>query len=296
MNNKHERLADRFADIFIRLHSNERLNTANLAHKYGVCDKTIRRDLARLESYLPLIRERGVVYIDNTRQFDLTHKEFGELIKLIGVHHLLPNMDIGFLRELIRQKSGSSYHIHPYAYESSQAFDKIMQQLDNAIINHQIIHCRYDDKERIIQPYKLIFKEGFWYLAGVENAKLKSYRLSKIDNLIISTDHFVEHDNIETIINSDDSIWLGQKAIPVLISVSQKVISYFKQRQILPKQSIISKKNDENWLIQSTVWHYDELAPIIRCWIPHLTIVEPKEWQSDLESGLRAYLDLNHPT
>ncbi|STZ64325.1 DeoR-like helix-turn-helix domain [Moraxella lacunata] len=291
MSNKHERLADRFADIFIRLNSNETLNTKALADEYGVCDKTIRRDLARMECYLPLVRERGAVYLDNTRRFDLTHKEFGELIKLIGIHHLLPNMDIGFLRELIKQKSDSSYHIHHYTYENSQAFDEMMKQLDSAINNRQIIHCRYDNKERTIYPYKLIFKEGFWYLVGVENDQLKSYRLSKINDLIINKEYFDSNDKIDTLINNNDSIWLGQKEITVLINVSSKVISYFKQRQILPKQSIIAKQANGDWLIQSTVWHYDELSPIIRCWIPHLTIIEPKEWQDRLEGELRSYLD-----
>lgn len=291
MSNKHERLADRFADIFIRLNSNERLNTKALADEYGVCDKTIRRDLARMECYLPLVRDRGVVSLDNSRRFDLTHKEFGELIKLIGIHHLLPNMDIGFLRELIKQKSGNSYHIHHYTYGNSQAFDEMMKQLDSAINNRQIIHCRYDNKERTIYPYKLIFKEGFWYLVGVENDKLKSYRLSKIVDLIINKEYFDSNDKIDTLINNDDSIWLGQKEMTVLINVSSKVISYFQQRQILPKQSIIAKQANGDWLIQSTVWHYDELSPIIRCWIPHLTIIEPKEWQDRLEGELRFYLD-----
>ncbi|STZ01497.1 DeoR-like helix-turn-helix domain [Moraxella lacunata] len=291
MSNKHERLADRFADIFIHLNSNETLNTKALADEYGVCDKTIRRDLARMECYLPLVRERGVVSLDNSRRFNLTHKEFGELIKLIGIHHLLPNMDIGFLRELIKQKSDSSYHIHHYAHENSQAFDEMMKRLDSAINNRQIIHCRYDNKERTIYPYKLIFKEGFWYLAGVENDKLKSYRLSKIDDLIISKECFDNNTEIDTFINNDDSIWLGQKETVAIVCVHQKAISYFRQRQILPKQSLLSQKDNGDWLIQSTVWHYDELSPIIRCWIPYLTISEPKEWQDRLEGELRSYLD-----
>ena len=291
MSNKHERLADRFADIFIRLNSNETLNTKALADEYGECDKTIRRDLARMECYLPLVRERGVVSLDNSRRFNLTHKEFGELIKLIGIHHLLPNMDIGFLRELIKQKSDSSYHIHHYAHENSQAFDEMMKRLDSAINNRQIIHCRYDNKERTIYPYKLIFKEGFWYLAGVENDKLKSYRLSKIDDLIISKECFDNNTEIDTFINNDDSIWLGQKETVAIVCVHQKAISYFRQRQILPKQSLLSQKDNGDWLIQSTVWHYDELSPIIRCWIPCLTISEPKEWQDRLEGELRSYLD-----
>ncbi|WII95506.1 WYL domain-containing protein [Moraxella haemolytica] len=291
MSNKHERLADRFADIFIRLNSNEKLSTKAIAKEYDVCDKTIRRDLNRMECYLPLVRERGVVYLDNTRRFNLTHKELSELLKLIGVHNLLPNMDIGFLRELIRQNSDSPYHIHHHSYENSQTLNEMMKQLDHAIIHRQIIHCHYDNKERSIHPYKLIFKEGYWYLVGMENEKLKNYRLGKIHSLSISTDHFVKHGNIEAIIRSDASIWLGQQEITVLINVSQKVISYFQQRQILPKQSIISEQAGGNWLVQSTVWHYDELSPIIRCWIPHLTIIEPKEWQDRLESELRSYLN-----
>lgn len=48
MDNKHERLADRFADIFMRLSSHEKLDTHELAAEYQVSDKTIRRDLLRM--------------------------------------------------------------------------------------------------------------------------------------------------------------------------------------------------------------------------------------------------------
>lgn len=291
MSNKHERLADRFADIFIRLNNKERLNLKVLADEYGVCNKTINRDLTRIERHLPLVRERGVVYLNNTQHpFTLTHKELSDLIRLIGVHNLLPSMDIRFLKALLQKKSQSTYHIYHHTYENGQIFDELMRQLDTAIAECRVIHCCYGDKKRTIHPYKLIFKEGFWYLMGIENEKLKSYRLSKINDLAISKECFECNEEIDSLIDNDDSIWLGQKEMTVLINVSSKVISYFQQRQILPKQSIIAKQANGNWLIQSTVWHYDELSPIIRCWIPHLTIIEPKEWQDRLEGELRSYL------
>lgn len=121
MDNKHERLADRFADIFMRLSSHEKLDTHELAAEYQVSDKTIRRDLLRMERYLPLVRKPKMVYLDKSKQFNLSEKEFGELIRLIGVHRLIPNMDIQFLRDMLKQNT-RQLQIVGYEYENIEPF------------------------------------------------------------------------------------------------------------------------------------------------------------------------------
>ena len=290
MSNKHERLADRFADIFIRLNSNERLNTKALADEYGVCDKTIRRDLARMECYLPLVRERGVVSLDNSRRFNLTHKEFGELIKLIGIHHLLPNMDIGFLRELIKQKSDGLFQIKGYDYENIASLQPVMNLLRTAVLNHQTVIFEYKDTLRTVMPYKLINHRGCWYVVGLQDNKpddIKTFRLSKINNIHLTEQRFVVNDDIKQKIDDNGGIWFGKKLVSVLITADEYASGFFMQKQILPNQKIIKVLDNGGLLIQSDVYHQSQLFPMIRSWIPHLTITEPKDWQGDLERGLR---------
>lgn len=296
-NNKHERLADRFADIFIRLNSNERLSIKGLSEEYGVCTKTIRRDLARMECYLPLLRERGVIYLDNHRKFDLTDKEFGEFIQLIGIHHLMPNFDISLSRELLKQKSDGLLHIKGYEYENSTTLHDAIKLLKHAIKHQQIVIFEYKNSIRTVMSYKLINHRGCWYVIGLQSNKgkeIKTYRLSKITHLTLSGQRFDIDDDIKQQIDASDGIWFGEHLTPVIIQADNYASGYFIQKQILPNQKIIKSLDDGGLLIQSDVYHQSQLFPMIRSWIPHLTITEPKDWQRDLESGLREYLGTNN--
>lgn len=289
---KHERLAERLANIFNRLNNGECLNIQELAHDHGVCIKTIRRDLLRLESYLPLIRERGVVYLDNRCKSDLTQKEFYELTKLVGIEFLLPSMDIGFLRELIKQKSNGSIQIKGYEYENSTVLSEVIELIKQAVLDNKVIVFEYANTIRTVQPYKLINHRGCWYVIGTQNGSddIKTYRMSKIINLSLTKSQFKINDTIKDKIDDNGGIWFGKELIKVVIQADNYASEFFRQKHILPNQKIVSSSNDGKLLIESHVYQKLQIFPMIRSWIPHLTIIEPKQWQDDLESELRAYL------
>ncbi|MFC0820205.1 helix-turn-helix transcriptional regulator [Moraxella marmotae] len=290
MSNKHERLADRFADIFMRLQSNEILSVAALALEYQVSEKTIRRDLTRMECYIPLIRQKGQIWLDNSHKFDLTHKEFATLLRLIGVHNLLPNMDIHFLRELIQKKSENLFQIKGYTYEDATQFEHIMQVLQSAIANHNLVSLEYKGTIRQVQPYKIIHHQGCWYFAGVQDDEIKTFRLSKITQLEQLSEQYCLDDDIKQIIDHSHGIWFGKQAITITIQVDAFARNYFVQKQILPAQKILEFSSDGGLLIQSTVYHQLQIFPIVRAWMPHLQIISPSSWHDDLIDGLKTYL------
>lgn len=149
----------------------------------------------------------------------------------------------------------------------------------------------YNQKMRFVCPYKIVFKEGFWYLLGTQTDQLRSYRLSKIKTLTKTKQIFVPRDDIEKLSNQDDSIWIGQKQICATVAIKDNAIGYFRQRQILPKQNIIQQTSNGDWLVQTHIWHQDELLSIVRCWIPNISIVYPKIRQSRLNQELAKYLN-----
>ena len=291
MDNKHERLADRFADIFMRLSSHEKLDTHELAAEYQVSDKTIRRDLLRMERYLPLVRKPKMVYLDKSKQFNLSEKEFGELIRLIGVHRLIPNMDIQFLRDMLKQNT-RQLQIVGYEYENIEPFFDIIPLIKNAIAEQQIIRLDYKNQTRLVHPYKLLYHRGCWYLIGTQNNEIKTFRLSKILNLsILQGQSFVPDDKIWQLIDQGQGIWFGHQLTNVLIKIDEYARGYFLQKQILPNQKIIKSLEDGGLLIQCSVYQKQQIFPMIRSWIPHLTIIEPAEWRDDLNHQLKKYLN-----
>jgi deoR-like transcriptional regulator len=291
MDNKHERLADRFADIFMRLSSHEKLDTHELAAEYQVSDKTIRRDLLRMERYLPLVRKPKMVYLDKSKQFNLSEKEFGELIRLIGVHRLIPNMDIQFLRDMLKQNT-RQLQIAGYEYENIEPFFDIIPLIKSAIAEQQIIRLDYKNQTRLVHPYKLLNHRGCWYLIGTQNNEIKTFRLSKILNLsVLQGQSFVPDDEIWQLIDQGQGIWFGHQLTNVLIKTDEYARGYFLQKQILPNQKIIKSLEDGGLLIQYSVYQKQQIFPMIRSWIPHLTIIEPAEWRDYLNHQLKKYLN-----
>jgi len=76
----------------------------------------------------------------------------------------------------------------------------------------------------------------------------------------------------------------------VLIDATPEVAQHFIQKKHLPSQ-------EEKLLADGTlrltyyVTDYMELAPMIKKWLPNLTIIEPMEWREKLMSELDTYLD-----
>ena len=62
-------------------------------------------------------------------------------------------------------------------------------------------------------------------------------------------------------------------------------------KQILPNQKIIKSLEDGGLLIQCSVYQKQQIFPMIRSWIPHLTIIEPAEWRDYLNHQLKKYLN-----
>ena len=72
--------------------------------------------------------------------------------------------------------------------------------------------------------------------------------------------------------------------------MNAQVAGYFKRRKLLPHQEIDSELDGGDLVVSTNVAHADELLPIVRYWIPHVRILEPLEFQSQLEGGLANYL------
>ncbi len=78
----------------------------------------------------------------------------------------------------------------------------------------------------------------------------------------------------------------------VVLRVAGAVADYFKRRQLIPNQKIERELMGGDILVSTTVAQADEVLSIVRYWIPHVRILEPVEFQQQLEVGLAGYLVL----
>ncbi len=291
----HERLADRLANILTKLNMGYQLSIKELALEFGVSTRTISRDFDRLNTYLPLLQDNETkrYYLEVNYLGKIAPKDIRNFAQLSGIGHLYPSLDMSFLRELLDSRSHQIYNVKGYSFEDASQFKELFKVIGKAIQEHSQIGFVYKGEPRLVQPYRLIHHHGSWYLAAVRKDQLRTYRISHIQLTHSSHEYsqFIPDQNIEKLVEDDDSIWFGQDKQEIILSIDSHVAFYFKQRSILPEQQIVKELNDGGLLVSSKINHDMQLLPLIRFWIPHVAIISPAHLQNELEVGLKEYLE-----
>lgn len=104
-----------------------------------------------------------------------------------------------------------------------------------------------------IQPYKLINYEGIWYLAAVDNGKLKTFLVSKMSRVWETQESFECNSSVEKQILDEETIWFSEEKLEVVLKVSANVADYFTRRQLIPEQEITKMCDDGSLIVTTTI-------------------------------------------
>lgn len=294
----HDTLVYRLSQVLTKLNQGESLDPQSLAAEFGVNLRTIQRDLNVRFACLPLVKSGGRYRMDEAHLGKLTIKDIEQFASLSGVSGLFPQLTDRFLRGVFDSANSNAWLVKGHHYEDLRGQTDLFAELEWAIVDHHHVQFTYNKAlgqskfHSQVEPYKLVNHKGIWYLAAWDNDRLKSFSVSKVDALRSEQTTFFSRPNVEGELASSDSIWLGASRQRVLLRVSGQVAGYFTRRKLIPNQLIEKELNGGDILVSTTVVHADEVLPVIRYWIPHVRILEPLEFQQQLEAGLADYL---HP-
>lgn len=290
---KHEKLADRLANILIRLNSGEKLDPKQLADEYKTHLRTILRDFDRL-GYLPIEKEEKTnhYYLSSGSLGKLNETDIKNFAQISGISQLYPKLNLSFLRELLDSHAKSTYSPKGYFFEDTSQFEPFFNLFKEAIQNHHQIGFLYKGLPRLVQPYRIIHHHGNWYLAAVRKGELRAYRLSRISmpRYVHEFSVFEPDPAIIKQLENEESIWFGHDKQEIILTVHTDVASHFRQRQLLPEQQIIKELDDGGLLVSSRVVNHMQILPLVRYWIPHVKIVNPQGLQGKMERELKGYL------
>jgi len=292
----HDTLVYRLSQVLTKLNQGESLDPQTLADEFGVTLRTIQRDLNVRFACLPLVKTDGRYRLEQSQLGKLTAKDIERFAALSGVEGLFPQLSERFLRGIFGSGNAQAWLVRGHHYEDLRGKEALFAELEQAIVEHrhlQFTYTKSSGDSRFydqVEPYKLINHKGIWYLAAWDGNRLKSFSVTKVSALRTGSTTFSPRAEIDTILTGSDSLWIGNKPISVMLHVARRVASYFKRRDLLPNQVIKKELNDGDLLIETTVGHPDEILPIVRYWIPHVRIVEPRHWQEQMEASLAAYM------
>lgn len=287
---KTDKLAMRLTSIITRLNAGEILSVKELADEFAVTQRSIQKDLnERVMQFLPITAENGQYYLEAYLLGKLTYDDIRDFALLSGIKKLYPSMDDNALSDILNKKINDAMLVKGGAYEDISSKKKEFDLIRLAIVLKHQIFFTYNDKKRLLNPYKMVNNNDIWYLVGDEKGELKTYSFTKIEKLCKTEKSFTPNSDFKEIINDPNNKWFSKNRIKAILEIDSNVAEYFLRRELLPHQ-VVLKQTKKRLTVQTTVAYDEEILRIVRYWIPYIKIVEPYELDEKLREDLSSYL------
>ncbi len=288
----------RLVDILRRLHDGEALQPEKLAAEYDVSPRTVQRYLNEHLDFLELEVKNGSYRVAPSKLGLLSLKDITRFAEIAGLEGLYPKLDNHLIRRWLQTSYQNALLVRGPNYEDLSGHEDTFHALQQAIDSRCTVGFRYlkADGPKVTQglkPYQLINHDGIWYLAAVDQDKLKCYTLTKIEAPFVNRDDPFTHDPaIDQTLAKEDSIWLNLNKTEVVIKVAAEVATYFKQRKLIAGQKTVKELEDGGLILSGQIAHPNQIWPTVRAWVPHVRIISPEHLQTELEQQLKAYLSI----
>ena len=240
-------------------------------------------------SYFDIKKEGKEFFLDEIAVGKLNFDDIKNFAILSGIKSLFPSLTKQFLKDILNEKINRAYLVNNNGFEDIQQKQDLFEQLSSAILDEKTISFIYNDKARIVNPYKLINTNGIWYLSATENNTIKTYTFSKIKSLKISSDKFIVDKNILNEIEKSEINFLSNDSKEVQLKIQNSAKEYFLRKKILSNMKIIDNTN-EYFVVSTNVSFDNEILNLVKQWIPYIEIIKPIELQEKLEDILKIYL------
>jgi len=288
MQKEHDMLAKRVVLMLQRFNNGARLTVEEMAEEFGVSIRTVQRDLVRL-SFLPIEKEQGMYYLASYALGKLSFKDIQEFSTVSGISELYPILDANSIVDILNPKTQQVLKVQGHNHEDLSFRKSDFDALGVAIINQEKMAFEYNNKSRQVESYRLFNTHGIWYLLAVDEGILKHFTFSKIKYLSKTKEYFEIDINVVDRIEENSLTWKTHEPIDIVLKVSTEVAEYFLRRDLLPYQELL-EEHETHLVLKAKVAFEEEILRLVRYWVPHIHIVEPKHLQEKLENSLKVYI------
>ncbi len=269
----------------------EKVSTTWLSKYFQTTPRTIQRDLLLLkEADFPLSEfSRGNYQLDKTILKNFEVFDETELALVIAIKNL-----VGQLGEPFRQAADNIFNKLYEDVTTSPVFIKIDDSviLDKRQFNRIVKTIRekrqgtfeyqgFSPFDVNIEPYRVCFFDGFWYLVGKDlcDQKFKRYALDKIKAFKPLSNNFrCVPAQVDRMLKESGNIWFSsERNIEVVVAVDKSCAHYFRRRKVYPHQEIKEELRDGSIVISFKVGSLDEIKTTLKVWLPHIKIIQPEQ-------------------
>jgi len=299
---KHDKFFARSILLLQELSENGSKNVGELAEIFGVNKRTIYRDIERLH-FFPIELEKGKGTVRIAKGFALENPKLQDLELLVAelafdsIRNINEETDkhLSSIRAKISNPTFfSPYEIKPEAYEEINMDSELVNKIEDAIKKRNISKVKSNECISVVEPYKVVAFNGFWYLMAKDRAdkKIKTYMMAKMQEFYATTEVFdSKYIDIDKLLENVHSAWFDDgNCFEVVIKIKPQAANYFKLKKHLTSQKIVEEKKDGTLIVSFEVSHDEDVDNLIKSWLPHVEVVSPTRLRDKLFKELQSYL------
>jgi len=291
----------RLTQILSKLSYDEKPNTQELADEFNVTVRTIQKDIRDNLTDFPIIRDSNhrLMFHDGF-SLNRTILNNDEMMFLkIALSQFDDVRNIELIKDRIFQKLSSKNFYNPYFIKQDDIEDldidsPFIERLEKQIHNQEILKAQLSSRTTEIEAYKIVNFDGFWYLFAkdLSDNKIKTFKLSEIQKLSSTQKYYkISAKGIENLLNKANSAFYSDgNSFEVIIKVYKEIAIYFKSKDFLESQKILEEYEDGSLKISFEVSHDEDIDNIIKAWLPHVEVLEPKRFRDKLINELESYI------
>jgi predicted DNA-binding transcriptional regulator YafY len=306
----YDKTLTRLNTIIARLNNGEALSVGELADEFNVSTRTIQRDFnERLVNLYPIYQDKKLWKMQDGYKIEKS-TSIEDTIVLDILEKLTDSLGSKFsikAKHLLSKIKNESFNPIYAKLNMEDISSKIsdIALLEDAIKDKREITCIYKfikDKKECkkkfeLKPLKIANFEGFWYLIAFDarNDKLKKYHLKSISSIKIETKKFKTTKKIEEPLEDSVNIWFESNVEPfeVILWLDDLAAKILKRKPISKSQRIIQEYEDGSCDIALKITHKNEITSIVKYWIPHINIIEPKFIRDSVMKDVKKYIEQN---
>jgi len=283
----------------------DKISSSWLSKEFQTTPRTIQRDLLLLkEAGFPIHEIQKGIYqlhkdiVKNLEVFDDT-----ELALMVALKNVVSQLGQPFQKAVDRvlerlYECATSMPVFVKIDDAMPLDTTYLNRMVKAIRDKKHLGFQYTSRKKAVhpvqmEPYRVVYFEGFWYLIGNETATgiLKRYALDKIKDLkLLKTGSNLCRKTLDAVLQESANIWFAEKAtLDVEVLIDAQVSNYFKRRKMFPTQQIKEEKPDGSLVITFRVGHEEAIRNLLKSWIPHVSILGPPDFRKQFVQEVKEW-------
>lgn len=286
---------DRLFAILLALQKQKRIRSQDLADQFEVSKRTIYRDMLALnESGVPIVSLPGEGY-ELLEGYYLPPLNFSdtEAVALIlgtqllkqqaagsvtsGAQQALDKIAAALPRSVRARVESLTSIISFFAVQDRfNLDDPHLLTLQRAIQDKRIVHLRYHGierdatTERVVEPYRLFYAEGIWYVEGYCRLRreMRTFRISRVEKLSLGAATFITRAYERK---------RPDGRIVVRVRFAENILRWVRERQHYAFQEEQTASGQGGVIMTYQVRKIAEFMPWVLSWGSAAEVLAPKE-------------------